>query len=69
MKSLILCFLLISLVVLNSEVQAQRNRIDPGVVDPCKGPGGPHPGCNGNTQPARPYDHGCSAILRCRDGN
>ncbi|RXH87042.1 hypothetical protein DVH24_028542 [Malus domestica] len=67
MKSFILCFLLISLVVLNSEVQARRNGIDPGVVDPCKRPGGPHPGCNGNTQPVRPYDRDCSTILRCRD--
>ncbi|KAB2602180.1 protein RALF-like 25 [Pyrus ussuriensis x Pyrus communis] len=69
MKSFILCFLLITLVVLNSEVQAQRNCIDHGVLDPCKRPGGPHPVCNGNTQPANPYDHVCPKIHRCRNGN
>ncbi|KAB2602185.1 protein RALF-like 25 [Pyrus ussuriensis x Pyrus communis] len=69
MKSFILCFLLVTLVVLKSEVQAQRNRIDYGVVDPCKAPGGPRRGCDGKTQPANPYNHGCSKILGCRDGN
>ncbi|KAB2602884.1 protein RALF-like 25 [Pyrus ussuriensis x Pyrus communis] len=59
MKSFILCFLIITLVVLNSEVEAQRNRIDHGVVDPGKTPEGPHRGCNGNTQPANPYNRGC----------
>ncbi|KAM1873957.1 hypothetical protein ACFX13_007740 [Malus domestica] len=31
------------MVVLNSKVNAERNRIHPGILDPCKRPGGPHP--------------------------
>ncbi|KAM1448888.1 hypothetical protein ACFXTN_007241 [Malus domestica] len=73
MKSCILCLLLVSMVVLNSEVKAERNRIHPGVLNPCKRPGGPHPGCNGDVksppQPANPYNRGCSMILRCRRGH
>ncbi|KAM2000593.1 hypothetical protein ACFX16_007883 [Malus domestica] len=37
---------ILRMVVLNSEVKAERNRIHPRVLDPCKRPGGPHPGCN-----------------------
>ncbi|KAB2602183.1 protein RALF-like 25 [Pyrus ussuriensis x Pyrus communis] len=69
MKSFILCFLLITLVVLNSEVQAQRKYINYGVVDPCTAPGGPRRGCEGKAQPVNPYHRGCSKILLCRDGN
>ncbi|KAM1646179.1 hypothetical protein ACFXTN_007242 [Malus domestica] len=73
MKSCILCLFLVSMVVLNSEVKAERNRIHPGVLNPCKRPGGPHPGCNGDVksppQPANPYNRGCSMILRCRRGH
>ncbi|RXH98010.1 hypothetical protein DVH24_010335 [Malus domestica] len=62
------CSRILRLVVLNSEVKG-----DPGVLDPCKRPGGPHRGCNATTegprQPANPYNRGCSRILRCRDGN
>ncbi|RXH83140.1 hypothetical protein DVH24_003638 [Malus domestica] len=43
MKLFILCLLLVSMVVLNSKVNAERNRIHPGILDPCKRPGGPHP--------------------------
>nr|QGT52200.1 rapid alkalinization factor 5 [Pyrus x bretschneideri] len=60
------------MVVLNSEVKGERNRIDPGVLDRCRRPGGPHPGCyhetEGPRKPINPYNRGCSIILRCRHG-
>ncbi|KAM1646180.1 hypothetical protein TB2_007487 [Malus domestica] len=64
---------ILRMVVLNSGVKAERNHIPPGVLDPCKRPGGPHLGCNGDVksppQPANPYNRGCSMILRCRSGH
>ncbi|XP_062019586.1 protein RALF-like 10 [Rosa rugosa] len=71
MKSLILCVLIIHMVALNHGVTANNKFIDPGVLDPCQRPGGPHPGChpnnnNGEPKPANPYSRGCSKVTRCR---
>ena len=46
-------------------------KIDAGVLDPCKQPGGPHPGCQENKAPpvaAAPYNRGCNRITHCRGG-
>ena len=48
-------------------------KIDAGVLDPCKWPGGPHPGCPDPKNktppgPANPYDRGCNRITLCRGG-
>jgi len=66
MKSWFLCFVLISMAVLAVDVLAAN--IDPGVLDPCKRPGGPYPGCptNEHSKPANPWTRGCSSITRCR---
>ncbi|KAL4597057.1 hypothetical protein ACB092_12G208100 [Castanea dentata] len=66
-----LCFvLIISMMILINGVAATN--IGAGVLDPCKAPGGPHPGCpDPNTKspiPANPYDHGCNKINHCRGG-
>ena len=47
--------------------------ISDGVLDPCKKPGGPHPGCPDpkNKAPpvaAAPYNRGCNPIKHCRGG-
>ncbi|CAB4291177.1 unnamed protein product [Prunus armeniaca] len=70
MKTFILCLLIVGMVALNEGVEAGGTRINPGVLDPCLKPGGPHPGCsggsNGKHKPANPYNRGCLKINRCR---
>ncbi|KAL6271129.1 hypothetical protein ACE6H2_028040 [Prunus campanulata] len=72
MKTFILCLLIVGMVALNEGVEDGRTRINPGVLDPCLKPGGPHRGCslprgsNGERKPANPYNRGCSKIYRCR---
>ncbi|CAB4291175.1 unnamed protein product [Prunus armeniaca] len=72
MKTFILCLLIVGMVALNEGVEAGGTRINPGVLDPCLKPGGPHPGCsgpsdsNGERKTANPYKRGCSKINQCR---
>uniref|UniRef100_A0A7N2RBB5 Rapid ALkalinization Factor n=1 Tax=Quercus lobata TaxID=97700 RepID=A0A7N2RBB5_QUELO len=70
MKSKFLCFvLIISMMILINGVAATN--ISAGVLDPCKQPGGPHPGCQDNKAPpaaAGPYNRGCNRITLCRGG-
>ena len=72
MKSKFLCFvLIISMMTLINGVAATS--ISYGVFDPCKQPGGPHPGCpdpnnNPPPAPANPYSRGCNKHTRCRGG-
>ena len=72
MKSKFLCFvLIISMMILMNGVAATN--IGYGVLDPCKQPGGPHPGCpdpnnNPPPAPANPYSRGCNKHTRCRGG-
>ncbi|KAI5315430.1 hypothetical protein L3X38_044606 [Prunus dulcis] len=47
MKTFILCLLIVGMVALNEGVEAGGTSINPGVLDPCLKPGGPHPGCSG----------------------
>ncbi|XVF81246.1 hypothetical protein PTKIN_Ptkin15bG0140300 [Pterospermum kingtungense] len=80
MKALLFCLALISMVVVKlNQVDAATTAgagtppIDAGVLDPCKRPGGPHPGChpdpNSPPQEANPYQRGCSKYFRCRGGH
>ncbi|EXC33020.1 hypothetical protein L484_014801 [Morus notabilis] len=74
MKFSVMCLAIICMVMLSHhvEVTAGTNKLVDGVVDPCKKPGGPHPGCNPNPNAnrghdaANDYDRGCSANHRCR---
>ncbi|BBN67190.1 RALF-like 30 [Prunus dulcis] len=72
MKTFILCVLIVGMVALNEGVEAKRASINPGVLDPCLKPGGPHPGCsgprgsNGARKPVNPYNRGCLKFNRCR---
>ncbi|KAK7832877.1 protein ralf-like 25 [Quercus suber] len=71
MMSKFLCFvLIISMMILMIGVAA--GNINEWVLEPCKRPGGPHPGCpnpkNKAPTPANPYNRGCSRIHRCRGG-
>ncbi|XWS76042.1 hypothetical protein CRYUN_Cryun01aG0143400 [Craigia yunnanensis] len=70
MKAWLFCFALITMAVLN-QVDAGRTFIHEGVLDPCKRPGGPHPGCHPNKnrppQQANRYHRGCSRFNRCRN--
>ncbi|KAG6628845.1 hypothetical protein I3843_14G041500 [Carya illinoinensis] len=73
MKRLLLCLvLIISMVVLRGGTGAAASNIDAGVLDPCKKPGGPHPGCNPDAkappQEANKYEHGCNQEDHCRSG-
>ncbi|XVE78147.1 hypothetical protein DITRI_Ditri13aG0120500 [Diplodiscus trichospermus] len=73
-KAWLICVvLIISMVVAMNQVDAAaRTPINAAVIDPCKRPGGPHPGChpdpNSPPQEANPYHRGCSKIHRCRRG-
>ncbi|XVF32118.1 hypothetical protein REPUB_Repub17cG0054400 [Reevesia pubescens] len=73
MKALLLWFALISMVVVKQVDAAGGKYIHPGVLDPCKRPGGPYPGCHPNInsppQQANQYQRGCSKYYRCRSGN
>ncbi|XP_022759806.1 protein RALF-like 11 [Durio zibethinus] len=66
----LICFALISMVVVNHVDAAGTPPINEGVLDPCKRPGGPHPGChpdkNSPPQPVNRYQRGCSKYFRCR---
>ncbi|KAF8408881.1 hypothetical protein HHK36_004950 [Tetracentron sinense] len=74
MKAWFLCVvLMICLVLLNHVEGARLEKFL--VIDPCKRPGGPHPGCipeggqsNSPPVPANPYRRGCSKFNRCRGG-
>ncbi|KAA3460097.1 Rapid ALkalinization Factor [Gossypium australe] len=48
MKTLLICFALISMVVVQVDAAARSGvtYIHPGVLDPCKRPGGSHPRCH-----------------------
>ncbi|MBA0744388.1 hypothetical protein Gogos_007015, partial [Gossypium gossypioides] len=54
MKTLLICFALISMVVVQVGAAARSGitYIHPGVLDPCKRLGGPHPGCHPNPESA-----------------
>lgn len=66
-----LCLVLVIVVAAVQQAQAVR-RLDPGVLDQCKRPGGPHRGCHPDPKappsPANKYNRGCSKIHRCRQG-
>ncbi|KAI8523301.1 hypothetical protein RHMOL_Rhmol13G0062700 [Rhododendron molle] len=75
MKPLFLCLVLISAVLVLSNVEANAQTpkfISYDALNQCNRPGGPHPGCPGappvnpSRTPANPYTRGCSNILRCR---
>ncbi|KAE8698221.1 hypothetical protein F3Y22_tig00110600pilonHSYRG00013 [Hibiscus syriacus] len=71
-KTWLICLALISTVVIGGDADAPNGGrfIDQAVLDRCKWPGGPHPGChpNPNAPPrqANPYNRGCSRHNRCR---
>ncbi|KAH1075195.1 hypothetical protein J1N35_027523 [Gossypium stocksii] len=72
MKTLLICFALINMIVVQVDAAARSGvtYIHPGVLDPCKRPGGPHPGCHPNPKSAptqaNTYNRGCSRHHRCR---
>ncbi|KAB2088756.1 hypothetical protein E1A91_A03G023800v1 [Gossypium mustelinum] len=72
MKIWLICLVLISMVVVQVDATTRSGvkYIDPGVLNPCKRPGGPHPGCHPNPKStptqANTYDRGCSRHHRCR---
>ncbi|KAG4117515.1 hypothetical protein ERO13_D12G236850v2 [Gossypium hirsutum] len=72
MKTLLICFALISMVVVQVDVAACSGAmyIHPGVLDPCKRPGRPHLRCHLNLKSAHTqtitYNRGCSRHHRCR---
>ncbi|TYG40384.1 hypothetical protein ES288_D12G088400v1 [Gossypium darwinii] len=72
MKTLLICFALISMIVVQVVVVACSGvtYIHPGVLDPYKRPGGLHPGCHPNPKSAltqaNTYNRGCSRHHRCR---
>ena len=67
-KAWLICFALITMAVVN-QVDAVQT-INAAVFDPCKRPGGPHPGCHPdiNSAPVQVnvYQRGCSRFHRCR---
>ncbi|TYI50180.1 hypothetical protein E1A91_D12G083800v1 [Gossypium mustelinum] len=72
MKTLLICFVLISKIV-DQVSAAARNGVTynhSGVLDPCKGPGGPHSRCHLNPKSsptqANTYNRGCSRHHRHR---
>ncbi|CAN6545054.1 unnamed protein product [Malus baccata var. baccata] len=84
MNSIIFCLLLVSMVVMNNVgVEARKQFIGIGILDPCRRPGGWHPGCPIHTgkvvlfirpsllflNPLGPIPAVCSRILRCRHGH
>ncbi|KAK8576919.1 hypothetical protein V6N13_121918 [Hibiscus sabdariffa] len=54
----------------NAVAAGATSYIHPAVLDHCKRPGGPHPGCHPNPKgplkQANPYNRGCSRHHRCR---
>ncbi|KAB2054301.1 hypothetical protein ES319_A12G246300v1 [Gossypium barbadense] len=72
MKTLLICFALINMIVVQVDAAARSGvtYIHPGVIDPCKRPGGPHLGCHPNPKSAptqaNTYNRGCSRHHRCR---
>lgn len=70
-KSLILCLVLVSMVVLSHGFAAKRIDAVVALPDPCKLPSGAlRLGCSPNNgqeheQPFSPYKRGCSIIHRC----
>lgn len=69
MKSIIFCLLLVSMVVMKKGVEARKKFIEIEAADPCRKPGGWHPGCPTLPKPSRPYTRGCSTMLQCRHGH
>ncbi|TYI50177.1 hypothetical protein E1A91_D12G083500v1 [Gossypium mustelinum] len=71
MKTLLIFFALISMIVVQVGAAARNGvtYIHPGVLDPCKRPGGPYSGYdpNRNSAPtqANTYNCGCSGHHRC----
>ncbi|KAG4114970.1 hypothetical protein ERO13_D12G077402v2 [Gossypium hirsutum] len=71
MKTLVICFALISMIVVQVDAATEKGVtcIQPGVLDPCKRPGGPHLGCHPNQKSAatqaNTYNRGCSRHHRC----
>ena len=73
MKTLMICLLVISSVVIRGD--AATKYLDPGVLNHCLRPN-PPPGCHipdpkGKTPPRTPahdYHRGCSKSQRCRSG-
>ncbi|KAK8576908.1 hypothetical protein V6N13_121907 [Hibiscus sabdariffa] len=72
MKALLVCLTLISMVLIqvNAVAAGATRYIHPAVLDHCKRPGGPHPGCHpdpkGPLKQANRYNRGCSRHHRCR---
>ncbi|XP_062109833.1 protein RALF-like 25 [Humulus lupulus] len=49
--------------------KTNNKMINPGVLDPCQRPGGPHKGCQNPYEqrtPANKYNRGCTNPNRCR---
>lgn len=69
MTKWLVCLMVIGMLVGVSHEEG-GGRLEPGVVDPCQRPGGPHPGCQnpGPRQQANQYTRGCSQTTRCRGG-
>ncbi|KAG2669656.1 hypothetical protein I3843_14G041800 [Carya illinoinensis] len=71
MKRLLLCLvIIISMVMLRGGTGTAASNIDAGVLDPCKWPGGPHPGCNPDAKVLPPktnkYQRACYKESHCR---
>ncbi|TYI50182.1 hypothetical protein E1A91_D12G084000v1 [Gossypium mustelinum] len=72
MKTLLICFPLISMVVVQVSAASSNGvtYIHPGVLDPCKRPSEPHWGRHPNSKSsptqANTYNRGCSRHHRCR---
>lgn len=69
-KTWIIYLALISMVVIQVTETARVSFIHPGVLDPCKRSGDPHPGCHPNPKSAliqvNAYNRGCSRHHKCR---
>ncbi|KAL4283136.1 hypothetical protein GQ457_16G030480 [Hibiscus cannabinus] len=72
MKTWLICLMLIGMLATEIDGAEPDDvpRLHPGVLDPCKRPGGPHPGCHPDPESppieANSYDRGCSKHNRCR---
>ncbi|KAK8555886.1 hypothetical protein V6N13_069965 [Hibiscus sabdariffa] len=72
MKTWLICLMLIGMLAIEIDAAAPDgvDRLHPGVLDPCKRPGGPHPGCHPDPESppkeANPYSRGCSRHNKCR---